>query len=103
MRSSEDELQPLAAQPGDGDVRLVIPGGDQQRIVGTLLEPHYDLFVRDLHTGRGVDEVAEQMPRLSDLVAVAEAACQESVEAAGHQGQLQVAVDLHRYRRAQRV
>ena len=73
MRSSEDHLEPLATQPRDGDVCLVIPGGDQQRIVGALLEPHHDLLVRDLDLRRGVDEVAEQMPRLGDLVAVADA------------------------------
>ena len=40
---------------------------------------------------------------LADLVAVADADRQEAVEAAGHQRQLQVAVDLHRHRRGQGV
>src|SRR5271157_1545139 len=68
MGSFEYQPQPLATQPGDGDVRLIAFSGDQQWIVGTLLEPHHDLLVRDLHAGRSVDEVAEQMPRLGDLV-----------------------------------
>ena len=46
MRLSEDQPQPLATQPGDDDIRLVEPGGDQQRVVGPLLEPHHDLAPR---------------------------------------------------------
>jgi hypothetical protein len=52
MRSPEDQPQPVPAQPGDGDVRLVALGRDQQRIMGSLVDPHHDLLVRDLHTGR---------------------------------------------------
>ena len=57
----------------------------------------------DRDVRRGVDEVAEQVPGLGGLVTVADADRQQAVEAAGHQRQLQVAVDLHRHRRGQRV
>ena len=52
---------------------------------------------------RGVDEVAEQVARLGRLVAVADANGQQAIQAAGHQRQLQVAVDLHRHRRGEGV
>ena len=73
MRLSEDQPQPLATQPGDHDIRLVEPGGDQQRIVRPLLELHHDFTLGDRDVRRGVDEVAEQMPRLRRLVTVADA------------------------------
>ena len=33
MRLSEDQPQSLTPQPGDDDIRLVEPRGDQQRVV----------------------------------------------------------------------
>ena len=61
------------------------------------------VVIRDRHLGRGVDEIAEQVAGLGRLVAVADALPQEAIEAAGHQRQLQVAVDLHGHRRGQGV
>ena len=71
--------------------------------MGTLLIPHHDVRLGHLHLGRGIHEVLEQMPRLGLFVAPADAAGQQAVQAAGHQRQLQVAVDLHRHGRAQGV
>ena len=41
--------------------------------------------------------------RLGPFVAVADALAQHAIQAAGHQRQLQIAVDLHRHGRRQRV
>ena len=43
------------------------------------------------------------MPRLGALVAPTDASGEQPVEAAGHQSQLQVAVDFHRYGRGQGI
>ena len=78
-------------------------GRDEQGVMGTLLIPHDDLRLGERHLGRGIHEVLEQMSRLGMFVAPADPPGQQAVQAAGHQGQLQVAIDLHRHRRAQRV
>jgi hypothetical protein len=54
--------------------------------VGTLLEPHDDLPLGDRDLGRGVDEVAEEMAGLGNLVTIPDANAQQSIEAA-RQGQ----------------
>ena len=64
-RLSEDDPQLLASQPGDLDVRLVEPGGDQQGVVGTPLKLHHDLVLVNRNSRRGVDEVAEQVAGLA--------------------------------------
>ena len=43
------------------------------------------------------------MAGLGDLVTIADANRQQPIQAAGHQRQLQVAVDLHGHRRGQRI
>src|SRR5208282_279249 len=102
-RLTEDQPQLLATQPGHDDVRFVETSRSQQRIVRASLESHLDSPLVDRDRRGSVDEVAEQMAGLRDLVAVANLRAQESVQAAGHQRQLQVAVDLHRHGRAQGV
>ena len=103
MALSQDQAQAFVPQPRHPCVRLIEPRGDQQRVVGALLEPYHDFALRDRDFCRGVDEVAEQMAGLGGLVAVADADGQQAVQAARHQRQLQVAVDLHRHRRGERV
>src|SRR5436190_11310103 len=65
MRLSEDQSQPLATKPGDDEIRLVEPSGNQQRIVRPLLKLHHHLSLRDRDLCRGVDQVQKQMPGLS--------------------------------------
>ena len=56
------------------------------------------------HDGGGcVDEVAKDVSRLGILIAVADLFSQEAVEAAGHERELEVTIDFHRHRGAQRV
>ncbi len=71
--------------------------------MSTLLIAHHDLRLGDLHLGGGIHEILKQMPRLGVLVALADATGQQAVQTAGHQRQLEVAVDLHRDGRTQRV
>ncbi len=70
---------------------------------GSLLELHHDARLVDRDVRCRIDQVPEQVPGLHRLVTVAHADRQQPVQAAGHQRQLQVAVDLHRHRRAQGV
>ena len=63
--------------------------------MGTFLESNQDLVPGDGNLGRGVDEVAKQMTRFDALISIADLACQKSIEAASHQRELKIAVDLH--------
>src|SRR5271157_1180585 len=103
MGLPEDELQSLTAQPWDDRVCFFESGRDEQGVMSTLLIGHHDLRLGDLHLGGGIHEILKQMPRLGVLVALADATGQQAVQAAGHQRQLEVAVDIHRDGRAQRV
>ena len=103
MRLPEDQPQPLAAQPWHHFIRLIEPGRQQQRVVGTLLEPHDDFALGDRDFRRGVDEIAEEMPGLRDLVTIPDANRQQAIQAAGHERQLQIAVDLHGNRRRESI
>ena len=78
MRLPEEEPQALVSQPGDPGLRLVEPGGDQQRVVGALLVLHDDFLLGDRDSRRGFDEVAEQVAGLGRLVTVADADRQEA-------------------------
>jgi len=71
--------------------------------VGALLELNVHLGVADGDLGRGVDEVAEQVGGLGVFVAIADARTEEPIKAGSHQRELQVAVDLHRHGRGQRI
>jgi hypothetical protein len=68
--------------------------------MGTLLIPHDHGRFGQRHLGRGIHEVLKQVPRLSTFVTPADANSQQTVQAAGHQGQLEVAVNLDRHGRA---
>ena len=61
--------------------------------MGTLLIPHDDVRFGQRQLGRGIHEVLKQVPRLSTFVAPADANSEQAIQAAGHQGQLQVAVN----------
>ena len=67
MRSTEDQPEPLAAQPRHHFIRLVEPGRLEQWVVGTLLEPDDDFALGDRDFRRGVHEIAEEVPGLRDL------------------------------------
>ena len=103
MGLPEDELQSLTAQPGNDHVCPIESGRDEQGVMSTLLIAHHDLRLGDPHVGSRIHEISKQMPGLGVLVALANATCQQAVQATGHQRQLQVAVDFHRHGRAQCV
>ena len=46
MTLPEDQPQPFVSQPRNHTLRLIEPGGDQQWVVGALLEPHDDFTTR---------------------------------------------------------
>lgn len=60
--------------------------------MSTFVEANRDSVIGDVHLGGGVHEVPEKMTRLGLLVTVADACAQQSIEAAGHEGQLQITV-----------
>ena len=71
-RLTEDQLQLLAAEPRDNGVGLVEPSRYQQGIVCAALKSHLDVPLVDSDLCGSINEVPEQMPGLSDLVAVAD-------------------------------
>ena len=66
------------------------------KVYGNLLFRNHDL-------GGRVDKITEKMTGSGDLIAVANLRSQKPIEAAGHEGQLQIAVHFHRHRRRQCV
>lgn len=71
--------------------------------MGAYLKAHLDLLGGDRHLGGGVDEIAEDVSALGCFVAVADAVTEDPLEAAGQLSELQVAVNLHRHGRRERV
>ena len=68
-----------------------------------LLEVDGDITFVDLDGGGSVDEVSEEVPGFCGFVAAADPRRQKTVEAAGHEGELKIAVEFHRNGRRQRV
>ena len=91
----ENQLQPLPSQPRHQQIGLREAGGHQQWVVGAFLEPHCDVPFGDHHVRGRIDEVAEDVLRLGGRVAVADPLAKQSIPAAGHERQLQIATDLH--------
>jgi hypothetical protein len=71
--------------------------------VGALLEAHLNIPLGDHHMGDRIDEVTEDVLGLGGGTAVIDLLAEEAIQAAGHQGQLQIAIDFHGDRRGQRV
>src|SRR5690348_16683267 len=84
---SEHQPEALPAQPGDRYLRRGETGRDRRGVVSPLLIAYHGLRTGDRHPRRGIDEVLKQMPRLRALVAPADPAGQQAVQAAGHQRQ----------------
>ena len=102
FRALLDEAEGAAVPPGDGDGFVDEAGGEDDGEMGAAVEAHADLAVGDGDVGGHVDEVAEDLARLSVIVA-AHAAGHQAIEAAGDDQQRHVEVDLEADRRGERV
>ena len=71
--------------------------------MGAFLESDLDVVLADLDLSRGVDEITEQVSGLGAFVSVRDTVAEQAVQAAGHEGELQITVHLHRHRRGQGV
>ena len=76
LRSLLDQAEGAAIPPRDGDGFVDEARGEDDGQVGSSVEAHRDLAFGDGDVGRHVDEVAEDLARLSVIV---------SAHAAGHQ------------------
>jgi hypothetical protein len=75
-----DDAEGTAVPPGDGDGLVDKAGGEDDREMGAAVEAHADLAVGYGDVGGHVDEVAEDLPRLSVIVA-AHAVGHQAIEA----------------------
>ena len=75
-----DEAERAAIPPRDGDGFVEQSGGEDDGQVSASVEAHRDLALGDGDVGRHVDEVAEDLARLSVTVS-AHAAGHEAIEA----------------------
>src|SRR5271156_6661538 len=75
-----DEAERAAVPPGDGDGFVDKAGGENDREVGAAVEADADLALGDSDVGGHVDEVAENLARLSVIVA-AHAVGHQAIEA----------------------
>ena len=79
------------------------PAATRKGLWARFLIADDNLRLAKCHPGTRIDEILEQMTRLRHLVAVADAPAKMTIQAAGHQRQLKVAVDLQRHGTRQRV
>ena len=96
-------MQGPVVEPGDFDGLFIETRREQQGVVGSFLKAHRDLVGGDIHGGGCVNEVAEERLRLGALVTLPDLLAEETVEAAGHEGELEVAVHFHGDGGGQRV
>ena len=73
--------------------RRIETSGHEPGVVGTLLVADDDLRLADSRLSGRIHEVSEQMSRLGLLVASSDPPGQQTIQAAGHQDQLQVAIE----------
>ena len=66
--------------------------------MGAFLEEHGDVLFAEVDGGRRLDEVTEKVPGLRRLISLSDSRRQQAVKTAGHERQLQVAIDFHRHR-----
>ena len=62
--------------------------------MGTLIEVDRNLLFLDLDRGRDVEEISEDLFGLSSLIFAANLLGHESIQGAGHEGDLEVKVTL---------
>ena len=101
--SEEAKFEGAVIEPGDGFPGCGVVSSQQQRVVGPSPEADDDLGGSDVDAGAGVYELAENRAGLGDLEAVADALGEQTVEGAGHHGELDVEIDLHGHGGRQRV
>ena len=64
-----------------------------------LVKSHHEFLVEDLDCGRYVEQVSEYRLRGRLPVFVADPLRQEPIQRTGHEGNLQVKIDLHAHHR----
>jgi hypothetical protein len=100
---AELQLQTLVVQPRDGHIDFVVVGGQEQGVVGTLVKAHPNDLIAEGDLGGSIDEIPKEVARGGPLIALTDGVTQSAVEATGHQGQLQITVDLHGHDRGERI
>ena len=93
----------FSSEPRDRDIGLVESRSKQQRIMSAFLELDHDLRLQNADLGGGLDKVPKKVAWGDTLVSIPNLRSQESIKATGHQRQLQITIDLHRYSRRQRI
>ena len=93
----------FSSQPRDRDIFLVESRSEQQRIMSTFLELNHDLRLQNADMSGGLNKVPKKVARGDALVSIPNLRSQESIEATGHQRQLQITIDLHRHSRGQGI
>ncbi len=91
-------MEGSAVPPWDGEGSIDETRGEDDWEMGTPVESHPDFVFGDGDIGRHVDEIAEDLARLSVIVA-AHAAGHEAIEAGCEDEERHVEVDLEADRR----
>ena len=100
---AERDFEFPAAPPRHGDIGVLEAGSEQQGAVSTFAEGDLDGIFGDCDKRLGFDKVAEQVAGVRGGVLLADFCPEQAVEGAGHEGQLQVAVDFERHGRGQGI
>ena len=94
MTSSEANVQGFVAEPGHGGGGVCQARLDEERIVGAFVERYVHAVVGDGHGRRDVQQVLEDLLGLGRGVDAADLLGQQPIQGAGHEGDLQIEVDL---------
>ena len=77
----ELDTQTFTSEPRDRDISKTEIGSNQQRIVGSPMEPDNDRVTFDSHVSSTVYQISEDMSGFGCFVAVAHPLAQEAIEA----------------------
>ena len=95
-RFDEGSLQGQVVEPTGSDCGVCEACFDQERVVDAASNGHLDPFRTDLDTGRGLDEFAREPTGFGCGVLATEGASEQAVEAAGHESEVEIDIDLVR-------
>ena len=102
LRELENEV--LVAEPGHRSVRGISESSvNEERIAGTLVEGDGDAVLSNLDGASDVEEVIVDRFGLGPVVLLWESCSEEAIEGTGHEGKLQIEINLKADHRCERI
>src|SRR5262249_49176643 len=103
MHSFKNKAEVLVVEPGNGNINIGKARRQKQRIMRALIKPDLDFTIGESHQCQRINKVAEDVARFGRVITFADLLPQEPAQTAAHQRQLQIAGDLQRHTRGERI